>query len=160
MDGLLAIVLAALVAATGWHRAVAGIAALDGVMRLAAYVVLRVAPGIPGFAVTLVVFAASIAIFGFLFGVLDLVEATRLRRATDVTGLSAILGSAGLGTIVLGVTQFVMAPSVEHYRDVLIAGAALESLTMFAVALLAPRNFAPELAVVVKEIGPRSLGES
>lgn len=136
-DGVLAIVLAVGVRGAGWDGAISAIAALDGGMRLAAFLILYFAPGIPGFAVTLVVFAALLAVFGLFFGVLDILEARRLRRETGFEGLGAILGVAGLGTIALAVVQFFIQPSVVGYRNTFIAGVVLQALTMLAVVVFA-----------------------
>ena len=139
-DGLLAIALAVVVRGAGWDWAISAIAALDGAMRLAAYLVLYFAPGIPGFAVTLVVFAALLAVFGLFFGVLDIIEAKRLRSETGFKGLGAILGIAGLGTIALAVVQFFIQPSVAGYRNVFIAGVVLQALTMLTIVAFARRS--------------------
>jgi hypothetical protein len=69
IDGVLALIVALLVFTTRWHRGVAGLAALDGVFRLAAYWALVYGPGIPDFAVTFVVYAGLLAIGALSFGV-------------------------------------------------------------------------------------------
>jgi hypothetical protein len=137
IDGVLALIVALLVFTTRWHRGVAGLAALDGVFRLAAYWALVYGPGIPDFAVTFVVYAGLLAIGALSFGVLDVFEANRLRREPGVRRLAFVLAAAGVGTIVLAVAMFFMNPAIANYRTTLIVGVALQGLTMLAVAVLA-----------------------
>jgi hypothetical protein len=137
VDGVLALAVAVLVLEARWHKALAALAAGDGLIRLAAYAALRFGPGIPYFAVTLVLYAGLLAAMGFFFGVLELVEANRLRRLARSNPLVVVLCLGGLATIALAATQFLMEPSPAHYRLVLIAGAVLESLVLFAVAAVA-----------------------
>jgi hypothetical protein len=130
IDGVLALIVALLVFT-------AGLAALDGVFRLAAYWALVYGPGIPDFAVTFVVYAGLLAIGALSFGVLDVFEANRLRREPGVRRLAFVLAAAGVGTIVLAVAMFFMNPAIANYRTTLIVGVALQGLTMLAVAVLA-----------------------
>jgi hypothetical protein len=138
LDGVSALIIAILIDLAGWHKAVAGIAAADGVMCLVAYAVLYLGPGIPYVAVTFALYAGLLAVFGGSFGVLDVIEAGRLRSAADMRGLSMILALAGLGAIALAITQFFMDPAISNYRSVLVAGAALQALTMLALAVRRP----------------------
>jgi hypothetical protein len=141
-DGALALIIAGLLLVAGWHKAIVGIAAMDGLMCLAAYVALHFGPGIPYFAVTLVLYTGLLAAFGFSFGVLDIFEASRLRRGSGAPGLRAILVAAGLGAIVLAITQFFMNPTIPNYEHILTAGAALQALTMLALAFTTAKEWA------------------
>ena len=143
IDGVLALIVALLVFTTGWHRGVAGIAALDGLLRLGASFALVYGPGIPDFAVSFVLYAGLLAIFAMFFGVLDVFEASRLRREPGRRRLALVLTATGVGTIVLAVTMFIMDPAIANYRNMLTAGAALQGVTMLAIAILAGSTRAP-----------------
>jgi len=135
-DGLLAFALAVFIWTSGWHKGIAGLAALDAVMRLVAYRALAFAPGIPEFAVTLVLFAVMVAVFAFFWGVLDILEANRLHRETGSHGLGVVLCIAGVGAMALATGEFFVTPSLARYRELLSAGALLQALAMLAVVML------------------------
>jgi hypothetical protein len=134
-DGVLALLLALLSLGAGWHRGLAGVAAVDGLYRLAAAYVLRLGPGIPYVAVTLLLYVGLLATLGFLVGLAELVEATRLYRETGRSPMSTALGAAGLATVALGAVAFLIAPVPSSSRMLLMVGAVLQAVVLLAVAI-------------------------
>jgi hypothetical protein len=140
VDGVLALLLALLSLAARWHRGLAGVAAVDGVYRLAAAYALRLGPGIPYVAVTLLLYVGLLATLGFLVGLVELVEATRLYRQAGRSPMSVALGAAGLVTVALGAAAFLVAPVPSASRMLLMVGAVLQAIVLLAVAVGAGRS--------------------
>jgi hypothetical protein len=133
-DGVLALVVAALTLTAGWDKGIAGIAALSGLIRVAAAIAIWRGPGMPYFAVTLVLYVGVLATLIFLLGLLELAEAKTLRREVGRNPLSVVLAIEGLATVSLAIVAFFIEPNPTSMKRVLMAGATLEALALLAVA--------------------------
>jgi hypothetical protein len=134
-DGVLALVLGPLALSARVPAAIAVVAIVGGLIRVAAALAIWLGPGIPFFALTLVLYVGVLATLGFLLGVVELVEAARLERRVGRNPVSLILVLEGLATAILGVVAFFAEPEPSTVRRLLIVGAALEAFGLLAVAL-------------------------
>jgi hypothetical protein len=139
IDGALALSLALLVLAAHWHAGIALVAAIDGVIRIAAALVLWLGPGTPYFPLTVVLFVGVLATLSFSLGLLELGEARRLRGQVGRNPISAALAVAGIATIALAVVAFFAMPDAASTRRWLTIGALVEAATLLAVALAVTR---------------------
>jgi len=136
VDGVLALATAALALGIPVLRGgVALVAALNGLWLIAAAAALWLGPGIPDFGLTLVLYVGLAAVCALFVGLLRLNEARRLARVAGRNSLSAALSVAGIASAAFGVAAFLMQPSPEVARWLLMTAAAIEGLALFAVAL-------------------------
>jgi uncharacterized membrane protein HdeD (DUF308 family) len=103
---------------------------------------LRLAPGIPFYVVTTVLYIGLAGVIALVIGLLKIIVARRLERAMGGNALSGALAVAGFASIAFGAAAFFMHPEPTTVRLLLIAGALMEGLALL-VAALRPWNTAP-----------------
>jgi len=108
---------------------------VGGVIRVCAALAIWYGPGIPYFAVTFVLYVGLLATLGFLLGLLELGEATRLWGDAGWRPLSVLLALEGCATVLLAVVAFFTTPQAIAVSRLLVAGAVLEAFALVAVAL-------------------------
>lgn len=135
IDGVLALIVAALVISAGWRKGIAAIAMFGGLIRVSAALAIWYGPGIPYFAVTFVLYVGLLATLGFLIGILELGEATRLWSAAGWRPLSVVLALEGCAIVLLAIVAFFATPDPVTISRLLVAGAVLEAFALLAVAL-------------------------
>lgn len=104
-------------------------------IRVGAALAIWYGPGIPYFAVTFVLYVGVVATLGFLVGLLELGEATRLWGAAGWRPLSVLLALEGCATVLLAIVAFFATPQPATISRLLVAGAVLEAFALLAVAL-------------------------
>ena len=135
LDGVLALIVAALAIGAGWRKGIAAVAMAGGLIRVTAALAIWYGPGIPYFAVTFVLYVGLLATLGFLVGLLELGEATRLWGDAGWRPLSAVLALEGCATVLLAIVAFFTRPQPTTITRLLVAGAVLEAFALLAVAL-------------------------
>ena len=135
IDGVLALIVAALAISAGWRKGIAAVAMAGGLIRVSAALAIWYGPGIPYFAVTFVLYVGLLATLGFLLGLLEMGEATRLWDAAGWRPLSVILALEGCATVLLAITAFFTTPQPTTISGLLVVGAVLEAFALLAVAL-------------------------
>lgn len=135
IDGVLALIVAALAMSAAWRKGIAAIAIGGAVIRIGAALAIWYGPGIPYFAVTLVLYVGLLATLGFLVGLLELGEATRLWGDAGWRPLSVLLALEGCATVLLAIVAFFTTPKPLTISHLLVAGAVLEAFAVLAVAL-------------------------
>jgi hypothetical protein len=135
IDGVLALVVAALAISAGWRKGIAAVAVAGGLIRVSAALGIWYGPGIPYFAVTFVLYVGLLATLGFLVGLLELGEATRLWGEARWRPLSVLLALEGCATVILAIVAFFATPEPTTISRLLVAGAVLEAFALLAVAL-------------------------
>ena len=138
IDGVLALIVAALAISAGWRKGIAAVAMVGGVIRVCAALAIWYGPGIPYFAVTFVLYVGLLATLGFLLGLLELGEATRLWGDAGWRPLSVLLALEGCATVLLAIVAFFTTPQPIAVSRLLVAGAVLEAFALLAVALQGP----------------------
>lgn len=135
MDGVLALIVAGLAMRAGWRRGIAAIAVFGGIVRIAAALAIWYGPGIPYFAVTFVLYVGLLATLGFLVGLLELGEATRLWADARWRPLSILLALEGGATVLLAIAALIATPEPITISHLLVAGAVLEAFAVLVVGL-------------------------
>ena len=113
------------------YVAAAGFALL---LRLGAALAIWLGPGIPYFAVALVLYTGLLATLVLLAGIIELVEVRRAHKGPAV--LRAILTVEGVATIGLALLAIVLTPVPATVRALLILGALLEARSLLLVAVV------------------------
>lgn len=144
-DGMLALVLAPLVLAELWGAGASVVAVVDGLIRVGWAAMIRWGPGIPYFAVTIVLFSGLLATLGALVGVFQLAVAVQLRRRTGSTASGLALGVLGGVFILLAVVSFQFDVSPTTTGKVLLGSTLLQALA-FAVMAISARPGRPQIA--------------
>jgi hypothetical protein len=134
-DGALALLLAVLTFIGRMPGAISVVAMVGGLIRVGAALAVWWGPGIPDFALTIVLYLGVLATFGLLFGIIQIVEARALHRRIGRNPLSVILMGIGIGTIALAAVALIVNPLPIVLTRLLILGAVLEALALLAVAL-------------------------
>jgi hypothetical protein len=143
VDGLLALAMGGLALTVPvLHGSFILVAAIDGLLLLGAALTLRLAPGIPFYVVTTVLYIGLAGVIALVIGLLKIIVARRLERAMGGNALSGALAVAGFASIAFGAAAFFMHPEPTTVRLLLIAGALMEGLALL-VAALRPWNTAP-----------------
>jgi hypothetical protein len=135
IDGVLALIVAGLALSAGWRKGFAAIATFGGLVRIGAALAIWGGPGIPYFAVTFVLYIGLLATLGFLLGLLELGEATRLWPDVKWRPLGILLALEGSVTVLLAIVAFFTTPEPITVSRFLVAGAVLEAFALLAVAL-------------------------
>ena len=135
IDGVLALIVAGLAMTAGWRMGIAAIAVFGGIVRVAAALAIWYGPGIPYFAVTFVLYVGLLATLGFLVGLLELGEATRLWRDARWRPLSIVLAVEGCATVGLAIAALLTTPQPITIGRLLVAGAVLEAFAVLVVGL-------------------------
>lgn len=117
------------------HGSFVRVAVLDGLVLLGAALALQLAPGIPYYFVTVVLYLALAGVFVLLIGLLKVVAAQRLERRIGGNALSGALAVAGFASIAFGVAAFLMRPEPDTVKWLLMAAALLEGLALLVAAL-------------------------
>lgn len=135
-DGLLALAMAGLaITVPVLHGSFMLVAVVDGLLLLGAALALRLAPGIPYYFVTLVLYIGIAGICALLVGLLKLLAARRLERETGGNALSGALAVAGIASIAFGAAAFFMHPEPTTSKWLLMAGALFEGVALMVAAL-------------------------
>ncbi len=136
VDGLLALGMGGLALTVPvLHGSFVRVAALDGLVLLGAALTLQLAPGIPHYFVTVLLYLALAGVFVLLIGLLKVVAAQRLERRIGGNALSGALAVAGFASIAFGVAAFLMRPEPDTAKWLLIAAALVEGLALLVAAL-------------------------
>ena len=128
-------IVAALAIGSGWRKGIAAVAVAGGLIRVSAALAIWYGPGIPYFAVTFVLYVGLLATLGFLVGLLELGEATRLWGDAGWRPLSVVLALEGCATVLLAIVAFFARPQPTTITRLLVAGAVLEAFALLAVAV-------------------------
>lgn len=143
-DGLLALAMAGLALTVPvLHGRFILVAAVDGLLLLGAALALRLAPGIPYYFVTLVLYIGIAGICALLLGLLKLFVARRLGQQAGGSALGGALAVAGIGSIAFGAGAFFIHPNPTTSKWLLILGALFEGLALLVAALRPWRKSAP-----------------
>ena len=134
-DGVLALLLGAFALSARVPAAISVVAIVGGLIRVVAALAIWLGPGIPFFALTLVLYVGVLATLGFLFGLIEIVAGARLEQSVGRNPLSLVLVLEGLATATLGVVAFFAEPEPSTVRRLLMIGAALEALGLLVVAV-------------------------
>ena len=140
VDGIAALTIAVFGFAARLPRGVVVLAAVDGILRLAAASALHFGPGIAYFPMTIVLYVGLLAAFGFAFGVAEAITARQIEHEVGWSPLSIVLALAAVATIALAVTQFALLHVPNVLQNVLTLGIALQAMTMVAIAAGARPN--------------------
>lgn len=134
-DGALSLFLAIVILVAGWYRGLAALAALAGLVRIAAALGVRMAPGMPGFPVTLMLYIGILATLVFLLGLLRLSAARRLHGQLGGNPWTVVLIVQGVAVAVIAVMAFVATVSPTGMRELLALAEAINAFALLAVAL-------------------------
>jgi hypothetical protein len=117
------------------HGSFVRVAVLDGLFLLGAAQTLRLAPGIPYYFATVVLYIGLAGVFALVLGMLKLVAARRLEQRIGGNALSGALAAAGFASLALGAAALVMHPEPTTVKWLLMAGALIEGCALFVAAL-------------------------
>jgi hypothetical protein len=136
VDGLLALAMGGLALTIPvLHGSFVRVAVLDGLLLIGAALTLRLAPGIPYYFATVVLYIGLAGVFVLLIGLLKLVAARQLERRIGGNALSGALAVAGFASLAFGAAAFVMHPEPTTVKWLLMAGALIEGFALFVAAL-------------------------
>ena len=136
VDGVLSLAMAMLALGIPVIRGgFAIVALLDGLWLVATAGILFLGPGIPDFALTLVLYLSLAAVCALFVGLLKISGARKLNKTSDSHALSTAMYIAGIASAACGVGLIFMRPSPELLRYLLMTAAAIEGMALLAVAL-------------------------
>lgn len=133
VDGMLALIMALAAMAAHWDSGIAGIAAVDGILRIGTAFTIHSAPGIP-FPLTMVLFMGLMAAFDVMLGLFEVLEAVRLGRTFGRDAVSLTFWALGIATMLVGVTDFLGDPTPANWQTKIIVVASLEALAFTALS--------------------------
>lgn len=139
VDGLCAFLLAAVAARANAPRAgLWPVLVVDGIVRVAAALVVLLGPGLPYFTLTLVLYVLVAATLAIATGLLEVAASGRLHRGQAWTSRSVALGVTGAVTAALGAAAIGMDPHPGELRVLLIIGALVHGGALLVAATRAP----------------------
>ena len=138
-DGVLALLSASLVPRLPLGERLWPIPFIEGLVRVGAGLALWLAPGIPYFVLTLVLYVGVIAALQLFVGLLEVAAAGRLGDEFGRNPLSTTLAALGFATATLAAVAFLVDPAPSRIRWLIILTCAAEAIALAAASRQVPQ---------------------